>query len=99
MFAALEPAFAHLEALILNGIGEPLLHPHLADRNILEIWNDPGFRSFRQSVIAYDYPFCISCRLAPCVYVQTEEFAQDCHVKGEACGSCLWCMGLFQCLR
>lgn len=77
----------------------PRVFGHLADRNILEIWNDPGFRSFRQSVIAYDYPFCISCRLAPCDYVQTEEFEQDCHVKGEPCGSCLWCMGLFQCLR
>jgi MoaA/NifB/PqqE/SkfB family radical SAM enzyme len=28
-FAALEPAFAGLEALVLNGIGEPLLHPNL----------------------------------------------------------------------
>ncbi len=28
-FAALEPAFPDLEALVLNGIGEPLLHPHL----------------------------------------------------------------------
>jgi putative metalloenzyme radical SAM/SPASM domain maturase len=29
IFEALEPAFPHLQALILNGIGEPLLHPHL----------------------------------------------------------------------
>ncbi len=28
-FQALEPAFPHLEALILNGIGEPLVHPEL----------------------------------------------------------------------
>lgn len=28
-FAMLEPAFPRLESLILNGIGEPLLHPHL----------------------------------------------------------------------
>lgn len=28
-FAALEPAFPYLTALILNGIGEPLLHPQL----------------------------------------------------------------------
>ena len=28
-FAALAPAFPHLDALILNGIGEPLLNPHL----------------------------------------------------------------------
>ncbi|HEY6009622.1 MAG TPA: radical SAM protein, partial [Geobacteraceae bacterium] len=30
-FAALEPAFLHLEALVLNGIGEPLLNPHLEE--------------------------------------------------------------------
>ncbi len=28
-FAALKEAFVHLEALVLNGIGEPLLNPHL----------------------------------------------------------------------
>ncbi len=28
-FRRLEPAFPHLEALVLNGIGEPLLHPGL----------------------------------------------------------------------
>jgi len=28
-FAALAPAFPHLDALILNGVGEPLLNPHL----------------------------------------------------------------------
>ena len=31
IFAALEPAFPHLEALVLNGIGEPLLHPGLEE--------------------------------------------------------------------
>ncbi|WP_321530032.1 hypothetical protein [uncultured Desulfuromonas sp.] len=29
-FDALKPAFSHLEALFLNGIGEPLIHPQLA---------------------------------------------------------------------
>src|SRR6266704_522057 len=29
IFAALEPAFPNLEALVLNGVGEPLLNPHL----------------------------------------------------------------------
>ena len=28
-FARLAPALPHLDALVLNGIGEPLLHPHL----------------------------------------------------------------------
>jgi len=31
IFARLEPAFPHLEALVLNGIGEPLINPHLED--------------------------------------------------------------------
>ncbi len=30
-FAALEPVFPHLESLVLNGIGEPLMHPHLLE--------------------------------------------------------------------
>ncbi|MEZ4599077.1 MAG: radical SAM/SPASM family putative metalloenzyme maturase [Syntrophotaleaceae bacterium] len=30
-FAALEPAFPRLESLVLNGIGEPLMHPHLLE--------------------------------------------------------------------
>lgn len=77
----------------------PRVFGHLDRDDILAVWNDPTFKSFRHNVIGYDYPFCISCRLAPCDYVQTEEFEQDCHVKGEPCGSCLWCMGLFQCLR
>jgi putative metalloenzyme radical SAM/SPASM domain maturase len=71
----------------------------LKSETLQAIWNNQEFSAFRKSVISYDYPFCISCRLAPCDYVQTEEFEQDCHVKGEPCGSCLWCMGLFQCLR
>ena len=30
-FASLEPAFPHLEALVLNGVGESLLHPRLEE--------------------------------------------------------------------
>lgn len=71
----------------------------LAEQSILEIWNSQEFRSFRSNVISYEYPYCASCSLAPCNYIQTDEFEQDCHVKNEPCGSCLWCMGIFQCLR
>jgi putative metalloenzyme radical SAM/SPASM domain maturase len=31
LFRRLEPAFSHLETMVLNGIGEPLLHPQLDD--------------------------------------------------------------------
>jgi len=80
-------------------IVKPKTFGNLAERDILEIWNDREFRFFRESVLDYDYPYCSSCTLAPCDYVQTEEFEQDCHVNAQPCGSCLWCMGLFQCLR
>jgi len=71
----------------------------VGDRSLPAIWNSPEFSAFRRSVLSYDYPFCFACTLAPCDYIQTDNFEQDCHVNGEPCGSCLWCMGLFQCLR
>jgi len=78
---------------------QPKVFGKLSDRGILEIWNAPDFRAFRENVVKYDYPYCSSCSLAPCDYVQTEEFEQDCHIRNIQCGSCLWCMGVFQCLR
>jgi len=71
---------------------------NLAHQDILHIWNAPEFSSFRNDVIAYDYAFCASCGVAPCDYVQAEEFEQDCHIRTVPCGSCLWCTGVFQCL-
>ena len=68
-------------------------------QGILEIWNDEAFRSFREGVLAYDYPHCASCSLAPCDYVQTDAFEQDCHIREVPCGACLWCTGIFQCLK
>lgn len=77
----------------------PKVFGNLGERGILDIWNDPGFRSFREQVISYDYASCSSCTLAPCDYVQTDEFQQDCHIRSVPCGACLWCMGIFQCLQ
>lgn len=42
----------------------------------------------------YDYPFCSSCNVAPCDYVQAEEFEQVCHISKVPCGSCLWSTGV-----
>ncbi len=78
----------------------PRVFGDVRERPLLEIWNDPAFRAFRQSVIRYDYPFCSDCNLAKCCdYVQAEEFEQDCYINAEPCGDCLWCKGVFQCLR
>ena len=78
---------------------QPKVFGKLSGRGILEIWNCPDFRAFRENVMRYDYPYCSSCSLAPCDYIQTDEFEQDCHIRNVPCGSCLWCMGVFQCMR
>ncbi len=78
---------------------KPKIFGNLHEQPVLEIWNSTEFKNFRENVSRYDYPYCASCGLAPCDYIQTEEFEQDCHINQEPCGSCLWCMGLFQCLR
>ncbi|MEK6742979.1 MAG: radical SAM/SPASM family putative metalloenzyme maturase [Nitrospirota bacterium] len=49
-FERLAPAFPHLDTLVLNGIGEPLLHPHLEDfisraRTLLPERASVGFQS------------------------------------------------------
>jgi putative metalloenzyme radical SAM/SPASM domain maturase len=92
----------HRYACFAHGWKQPV-HPKvfgkLEERGILDIWNDREFRTFRESVVKYDYPYCSSCGLAPCDYVQTEEFEQDCHIRNVQCGSCMWCMGVFQCMR
>jgi putative metalloenzyme radical SAM/SPASM domain maturase len=70
----------------------------LADKGILDIWNDPEYRAFREEVLKHEYPFCTNCNLLPCEYIYCEEFEQDCYTTTVPCGDCFWCMGLFQCL-
>ena len=82
-----------------NQTVQPKVFGNLADYDIVQIWNNSAFTSFRTDVLAYDYPSCASCGLAPCDYVQTDEFQQDCHIRNVPCGSCLWCTGVFQCMR
>lgn len=82
-----------------NQTVRPRIFGNVAERDILAIWNDPAFRAFRENVLTYDYPLCFSCGLAPCDYVQADTFEQDCHIRSEPCGACLWCMGVFQCLQ
>ncbi|HWI40634.1 MAG TPA: SPASM domain-containing protein, partial [Verrucomicrobiae bacterium] len=77
----------------------PRLFGHVVEMGLLQIWNSAEYRTFRENVIRYDYPMCAGCRLAPCDYVEGEEFRQDCHIREEPCGACLWCMGVFQCLQ
>ena len=78
---------------------EPRVFGAVADRPLLEIWNDRDWRSFRGEVTRYDFPFCYDCNLALCDYVSDGDFEQDCHVGTVPCAACLWCTGPFRCLR
>jgi putative metalloenzyme radical SAM/SPASM domain maturase len=78
---------------------KPWSFGNLKERNILDIWNDRNYRSFRESVLRYDFPFCFDCSFALCDYVQGEDFEQDCYISSVPCGACLWCTGLFHCLQ
>ncbi len=78
---------------------QPRVFGSLSEKGILDIWNTQDFEAFRKNVIGYNYPFCFNCSFALCDYVQGEEFHQDCYVNTEPCGACLWCMGVFHCLR
>jgi len=78
---------------------QPKVFGNLKRSGILDIWNSQEFSTFRTDVLAYDYPSCASCGLAPCDYVDSDHFDQDCHIKNVPCGACLWCMGVFQCLH
>jgi putative metalloenzyme radical SAM/SPASM domain maturase len=82
-----------------NQIVKSKVFGNLYQQDIFQIWNNPAFSLFRKDVLAYDYPSCAACGLAPCDYVQADEFEQDCHIRSVPCGACLWCMGVFQCLR
>jgi putative metalloenzyme radical SAM/SPASM domain maturase len=41
----------------------------LRERDIGAIWNDAAFRSFRERVLGYRFPFCFDCGFALCDYV------------------------------
>jgi putative metalloenzyme radical SAM/SPASM domain maturase len=68
-------------------------------RNNLEIWNDPAFRSFRCEVLKYDFSACSDCSVVPCNLLNDPDFSNDCQSSTVPCGDCFWCMGLFNCLQ
>lgn len=78
---------------------KPRVFGSLKEQDLLAVWNAPDYRAFRENVVGYDYPYCFNCGFALCDYVQHEDFEQDCFVNTEPCGACLWCMGIFHCLR
>lgn len=77
----------------------PEVFGNLARGDILEIWNSEAFRTFRETVIQYDYPLCSNCSFAPCDYIDSKTFEQDCYTNTIPCCDCQWCLGVFQCMQ
>lgn len=78
---------------------EPRSFGNVADRDILAIWNATDARAFRADVLRYDFPLCYDCNHSLCDHVQGEQFTHDCHLGAVPCSACLWCTGVFSCLR
>ncbi|MGE4544773.1 MAG: radical SAM/SPASM family putative metalloenzyme maturase [Pedobacter sp.] len=78
---------------------KPKIFGNINEGPLLNIWNDETFRTFRENVHAFDYPYCSNCTIAPCDLLQEEDFERDCYAKAEPCGACQWAMGLLQCLH
>jgi len=72
---------------------------NVTQQGLEALWNRPDFVQFRRNVLDYDYPFCSCCTVAPCDYIDNEAFEEDCYLRSEPCGTCLWAMGLLQCLQ
>ena len=77
----------------------PISFGNLKENSLKEIWNKPEYINFRKDVASYEYPVCSNCSLAPCDYIYSEIFEQDCYTNTIPCCDCQWCLGLFNCLR
>ena len=78
---------------------KPWVFGNVHEKDFIGLWKDASCRSFRESVLRYNFPFCFDCGFALCDYVADEDFQQDCYIGTVPCGACLWCTGLFHCLQ
>lgn len=77
----------------------PRIFGNVKREDPLVIWRGGEYGAFRDQVLAYDYPLCSNCSLAPCDYVEIEPFEQDCYTNTIPCCDCQWCLGVFQCMQ
>ncbi len=67
---------------------------NLAERSLIDLWNDPGYAAYRERVQSFAFAPCTFC--GGCDMVDSN--AEDCLGNVfPACGGCLWAQGLIQC--
>ena len=66
----------------------------LADRSLLDLWDDAEHAAFRDRVRDFDFAPCASCGGCDCSLSNDE----DCYgAPFPTCGGCLWAQGLIRC--
>ena len=66
----------------------------VGDKGLLEIWNDPDYRTLRKRLQGFDFSPCAVCNSCEMAL----ENMQDCFGNTQpTCGGCLWAQGLIRC--
>lgn len=71
---------------------------NINEKDIVEIYNNEGYKRFREAVLKYEFPYCYDCNFALCDLMELEDFIYDCYSNEIPCGACLWCGELFYCM-
>ncbi len=72
---------------------------NLESKSITDIWESDAFKSFRNNVLEYGFPYCGDCGLSPCDYIDGHVFEHDCHTNTVPCCDCPWPLGVLNCLQ
>ncbi len=66
------------------------------EKTLAELWKDPLYVSFRQTVSDYHFPSCTDCKsLDGCNYTESNEM--DCWGNSPSCADCLWARRMIAC--
>jgi MoaA/NifB/PqqE/SkfB family radical SAM enzyme len=64
------------------------------NQTVQQIWNQPGYLSFRKRLDEFTFSPCIFC--GSCEFFESNQ--EDCHNNPiPTCGGCLWAQGIVQC--
>jgi len=90
-------AFLHENKVYQQGLErsiKPCSYGNANRLRLLDIWESEAYTKFRQRVIDFKFPPCITC--GTCEDFITNE--KDCFSNAfPSCAACLWAQGLFQC--
>ena len=67
---------------------------NINDSSLQDVWNDPTYVKFRETLQDFDFSFCTYCNSCD----MAESNLEDCFGNDHpTCGGCLWAQGFIQC--